>query len=122
MTDVEALLESYADGSLSAEDAAGQLTAAVRQLPSSTDALLVALANAVRRGQLAEDIEASWRSGIVAASAETQFRSDSRPTPVDSGGGPPVMASEIERLPDLCGFFKVASGPEWRRVRLTPDV
>ncbi len=29
-----------------------------------------------------------------------------------------VMASEIEQLPDLCGFLKVASRPEWRRVRL----
>jgi type IV secretory pathway TraG/TraD family ATPase VirD4 len=29
-----------------------------------------------------------------------------------------VMASEIEQLPDLTGFFKVASRPEWRRVML----
>jgi type IV secretory pathway TraG/TraD family ATPase VirD4 len=27
-----------------------------------------------------------------------------------------VMASEIEQLPDLAGFLKVASRPEWRRV------
>jgi type IV secretory pathway TraG/TraD family ATPase VirD4 len=27
-----------------------------------------------------------------------------------------VMASEIEQLPDLSGFLKVASRPEWRRV------
>jgi type IV secretory pathway TraG/TraD family ATPase VirD4 len=27
-----------------------------------------------------------------------------------------VMASEIEQLPDLTGFLKIASGPEWRRV------
>lgn len=33
---------------------------------------------------------------------------------------PAVMASEIERLPDLEGFLKVASQPDWRRVRLTP--
>ena len=26
-----------------------------------------------------------------------------------------VMASEIEQLPDLVGFLKVASQPHWRR-------
>jgi len=30
------------------------------------------------------------------------------------------MASEIERLPDLEGYLKFASIPDWRRVRLTP--
>jgi hypothetical protein len=29
-----------------------------------------------------------------------------------------VMASEIERLPDLSGFLKMASRPEWYRVAL----
>jgi type IV secretory pathway TraG/TraD family ATPase VirD4 len=29
-----------------------------------------------------------------------------------------VMASEIEQLPDLTGFLKIASQPQWRRVRL----
>jgi type IV secretory pathway TraG/TraD family ATPase VirD4 len=33
---------------------------------------------------------------------------------------PAVMASEIERLPDLEGFLKFASTPDWRRARLTP--
>ncbi len=33
---------------------------------------------------------------------------------------PAVMASEIERLPDLEGFLKLASIPDWRRVRLAP--
>lgn len=33
-----------------------------------------------------------------------------------------VMASEIEQLPDLTGFLKLASRPEWRRVRLRADV
>ena len=33
---------------------------------------------------------------------------------------PAVMASEIERLPDLEGFLKLASIPDWRCVRLTP--
>ena len=31
-----------------------------------------------------------------------------------------VMASEIEQLPDLSGFLKVASQPHWRRIKLTP--
>jgi type IV secretory pathway TraG/TraD family ATPase VirD4 len=30
-----------------------------------------------------------------------------------------VMASEIEQLSDLEGFLKIASKPEWRRIRLT---
>ena len=30
-----------------------------------------------------------------------------------------VLPSEIEQLPDLCGYLKFASQPEWRRVRLT---
>ena len=32
---------------------------------------------------------------------------------------PAVMASEVERLPDLEGFLKVASVPDWQLVRLT---
>jgi type IV secretory pathway TraG/TraD family ATPase VirD4 len=32
---------------------------------------------------------------------------------------PAIMASEIERLPDLTGFLKLASIPDWMRVRLT---
>src|SRR5581483_1941522 len=31
---------------------------------------------------------------------------------------PAVMDSEIERLPDLAGFLKLASGPDWLRVTL----
>jgi hypothetical protein len=30
-----------------------------------------------------------------------------------------VMASEIEQLPDLAGFLKLASSPSWRRVNIT---
>jgi hypothetical protein len=30
-----------------------------------------------------------------------------------------VMASEIEQLPDLTGFLKLASSPSWRRVNIT---
>jgi hypothetical protein len=37
---------------------------------------------------------------------------------------PAVMASEIERLPDLAGFLKIASVPDWQVATLTvePDV
>ena len=31
---------------------------------------------------------------------------------------PAIMASEIERLPDLGGFLKFASIPDWMRVKL----
>jgi hypothetical protein len=34
---------------------------------------------------------------------------------------PAVMASQIEQLPDLRGYLKLASRPEWRRVRLDPE-
>jgi hypothetical protein len=33
---------------------------------------------------------------------------------------PAIMASEIERLPDLEGFLKFASVPDWMRVALMP--
>ncbi len=33
---------------------------------------------------------------------------------------PAVMASETERLPDLSGFLKLASQPDWQLVRLEP--
>lgn len=33
---------------------------------------------------------------------------------------PAIMASEIERLPDLTAFLKLASVPDWQLVRLTP--
>jgi hypothetical protein len=29
-----------------------------------------------------------------------------------------VLPSEIEQLPDLCGYLKFASAPEWRMVKL----
>jgi hypothetical protein len=29
-----------------------------------------------------------------------------------------VMAAQIEQLPDLSGYLKLASGPAWRRVTL----
>jgi len=34
---------------------------------------------------------------------------------------PAVMASEIERLPDLTGYLKLASIPDWFAVKLTPN-
>jgi Type IV secretion-system coupling protein DNA-binding domain len=34
---------------------------------------------------------------------------------------PAVMASEIERLPDLTGYLKIASIPDWQMVSLKPD-
>ena len=34
---------------------------------------------------------------------------------------PAVMDSEIEQLPDLCGYLKFASRQEWLGVRLQPD-
>jgi len=36
------------------------------------------------------------------------------------GVEPAVMGSQIEQLPDLTGYLKLASSPEWRRVKLHP--
>jgi Type IV secretion-system coupling protein DNA-binding domain len=33
---------------------------------------------------------------------------------------PAVLPSEIEQLPDLCGFVKIAASPAWRRISLKP--
>ena len=33
-----------------------------------------------------------------------------------------VMASEIEQLPDLSGFLKLASRPQWPRITLVSPV
>jgi type IV secretory pathway TraG/TraD family ATPase VirD4 len=33
-----------------------------------------------------------------------------------------VLGSQIEQLPDLSGYLKLASAPEWRRVRLAPPL
>jgi type IV secretory pathway TraG/TraD family ATPase VirD4 len=35
---------------------------------------------------------------------------------------PAVLASEIEQLPDLCGYLKLASGAEWKTVSLAAPV
>jgi hypothetical protein len=32
-----------------------------------------------------------------------------------------ILPSQIEQLPDLTGYLKLASRAEWLRVRLTPD-
>jgi type IV secretory pathway TraG/TraD family ATPase VirD4 len=32
-----------------------------------------------------------------------------------------VLASEIEQLPDLCGYWRTASSPVWRKVRISHD-
>jgi hypothetical protein len=31
-----------------------------------------------------------------------------------------VMAAQVEQLPDLAGYLKIASQPQWRRVALAP--
>jgi predicted RNA-binding Zn-ribbon protein involved in translation (DUF1610 family) len=50
-------------------------------------------------------------SRLGGSAHETQTTSDHHTTE-DA-----VMASEIEQLPDLAGFLKVATSPEWQRVR-----
>jgi type IV secretory pathway TraG/TraD family ATPase VirD4 len=50
----------------------------------------------------------------------TEWLSSSSTTSEHMKIEPAVMASEIERLPDLEGFLKFASIPDWRYVRLTP--
>ncbi len=43
----------------------------------------------------------------------------SRTTNVQQITEPAVLAAEIEQLPDLTGYLKFASNPEWRRVQIT---
>jgi hypothetical protein len=31
---------------------------------------------------------------------------------------PAVLAAQIEQLPDLCGYLKIASSPVWQSVRI----
>lgn len=47
-----------------------------------------------------------WRSSVTSTE---QLRTE-----------PAVMAAQIERLPDLAGYLKLASLPDWRAVTLTP--
>ena len=32
-----------------------------------------------------------------------------------------ILPSQIEQLPDLTGYLKMASRPQWLKVHLTPD-
>jgi type IV secretory pathway TraG/TraD family ATPase VirD4 len=59
-------------------------------------------------------ISRSRPTGFSGIAHETQTKSDQHTTE-DA-----VMASEIEQLPDLTGFLKIASQPIWRRVQLIP--
>jgi type IV secretory pathway TraG/TraD family ATPase VirD4 len=43
----------------------------------------------------------------------------SRTTNLQQVTEPAVLAAEIEQLPDLAGYLKFASTPEWRRVRIS---
>jgi Type IV secretion-system coupling protein DNA-binding domain len=51
--------------------------------------------------------------GLIGSSRATRAISDQHVTE-DA-----VMASEIEQLPDLAGFLKLASAPQWTRVEIT---
>ncbi|MGA7537845.1 MAG: type IV secretion system DNA-binding domain-containing protein [Steroidobacteraceae bacterium] len=56
------------------------------------------------------------------ARSESRRPSDIRPSVTESEHRhiePAVMDSEIERLPDLAGFLKLASSPDWLRVTLS---
>ncbi|MGH8143894.1 MAG: type IV secretion system DNA-binding domain-containing protein [Steroidobacteraceae bacterium] len=52
-------------------------------------------------------VPGKWRPSVTASE---QLRSE-----------PAVLASQIERLPDLAGFLKLASVPDWQSVTLTPS-
>jgi len=55
------------------------------------------------------------RSGKGIFSEQTHSVSTSRQFVTESA----VLPSQIEQLPDLEAYLKIASTPEWRRVRLT---
>jgi hypothetical protein len=61
------------------------------------------------------------REVVHIARSESRRPSDVRPSITESEHRqiePAVMDSEIERLPDLAGFLKLASSPDWLRVSL----
>ncbi|MGH8290930.1 MAG: type IV secretion system DNA-binding domain-containing protein, partial [Steroidobacteraceae bacterium] len=61
------------------------------------------------------------REVVRIARSESRRPSDIRPSVTESEHRhiePAVMDSEIERLPDLAGFLKLASSPDWLRVTL----
>jgi len=69
-----------------------------------------------RREVIRQHISRSRPTSLGGSVHETQTTSDHHTTE-DA-----VMASEIEQLPDLTGFLKIASQPQWRGVRLiVPD-
>jgi type IV secretory pathway TraG/TraD family ATPase VirD4 len=63
------------------------------------------------REMLATQTSRSYRAGQLLPSVT---RSEHQTTEAA------VMGAQIEQLPDLCGYLKLASAPEWRRVRLQP--
>jgi len=65
-----------------------------------------------KREIIRRQVSESRPPGFGGASKRTETTSDHHVTE-DA-----VMASEIEQLPDLAGFLKIASRPEWRRVRI----
>lgn len=60
------------------------------------------------RRQLSRSQGAAFERGPATRSVSLQHTTESA-----------VLAAEIEQLPDLEGYLKFASTPEWRRVRLT---
>jgi type IV secretory pathway TraG/TraD family ATPase VirD4 len=65
-----------------------------------------------RREIIRHQVSESRPAGWVSKAQRTESTSDHYVTE-DA-----VMASEIEQLPDLAGFLKVASRPEWRRITI----
>jgi type IV secretory pathway TraG/TraD family ATPase VirD4 len=54
------------------------------------------------------------REGLVSARGSRRSKNVSEQHVTE----PALMASQIEQLPDLCGYFKAASSPAWRKVHL----
>ena len=65
-----------------------------------------------RRGIVQRHTSESRPTGVIGLPQTTRTVSDQHVTE-DA-----VMASEIEQLPDLAGFLRLASSPEWRTVRV----
>jgi hypothetical protein len=53
-------------------------------------------------------------SGLLSAGATRHQRTRSERSVIE----PAVLSAEIEQLPDFHGFLKLASRPEWWRVRI----
>jgi hypothetical protein len=66
-----------------------------------------------KREMLREQVTKSRGGGVIFANDHRSVSTSTHHVTESA-----VLASEIEQLPDLQGYLKFASTPEWRRVKM----